>query len=324
MTRVGLAGAGWVSEHHLRAWATQRDRAQVNAIADPRIEAAHARAREFGVAHVFSSVEDMLAAAPLDALDIAAPREVHAPLCRLAARQGLAILCQKPLAPTLHEAEALVAELGNSRLMVHENWRFRPHYRRVREWLDAHEIGAVHTASMTLRTSGLLPDERGALPALVRQPMLATLERMLVMEVLIHHIDTLRFLLGPLTLVSAELRKNCPVIQGEDWAELQLRGANGAVVSVSGDFTAKDAPPAQMDNLQIVGASGTIALEADRLLLRGRSEQDVHVDLAADYAASYRGAIAHFLDCLENGRDFETAPRENLETLRIVEEAYAV
>ncbi len=46
------------------------------------------------------------------------------------------------------------------------------------------------------------------------------------------------------------------------------------------------------------------------------------LDLAANYKASYRGAIAHFLDRLEDGRAFEAAPEDNLETLRIVESAY--
>jgi len=45
------------------------------------------------------------------------------------------------------------------------------------------------------------------------------------------------------------------------------------------------------------------------------------LDLAADYKASYCGAIVHFLDRLEGGRAFETAPEDNLETLRIVESA---
>jgi predicted dehydrogenase len=322
MIRVALAGAGWVSEHHLQAWATQRDRAQVVASADPRLDAAEARAGQFGVPHVFSSAEALLAAVPVDAIDIAAPREFHAPLCRLAARHGLAILCQKPLAPTLQEAEALVAELRNTRLMVHENWRFRPHYRTAREWLRAGEIGEVRSALMMLRTSGLLPDETGALPALVRQPMLATLDRMLVMEVLIHHIDTLRFLLGPLTLLSAELERNCPAIRGEDWAELRLRAANGAEVTVGGDFTASAAPAAQMDELHIAGTAGTILLEADQLTLQGRTQQNIKLDLAANYSASYRAAIAHFLDRLQDGREFETGARDNLETLRIVEAAY--
>jgi D-apiose dehydrogenase len=322
MIRVGLAGAGWVSEHHLQAWAAQRDRAQVAAIADPRLDAAEARARQFGVPHVFPSAEALLATVPVDAIDIAAPREFHAQLCRLAARHGLAILCQKPLAPTLPEAETLVAELGNTRLMVHENWRFRPHYRTVRAWLRAGEIGEVRSALMMLRTSGLLPDETGALPALVRQPMLATLDRMLVMEVLIHHIDTLRFLLGPLTLLSAKLERNCPAIRGEDWAELRLRAANGAAVTVGGDFTANDAPAAQMDELHIAGTAGTILLEADQLTLQGRTQQNSKLDLAANYSASYRAAIAHFLERLQDGREFETGAQDNLETLRIVEAAY--
>ena len=48
------------------------------------------------------------------------------------------------------------------------------------------------------------------------------------------------------------------------------------------------------------------------------------LDLAANYNASYRGAIAHFLDRLGDGRAFETAPGEELETLRIVESACRV
>ena len=55
----------------------------------------------------------------------------------LGAARGLAVMCQKPLAPTLAAAEALVAAVGGAvPLMVHENWRFRPYYRRLRAWLD--------------------------------------------------------------------------------------------------------------------------------------------------------------------------------------------
>ena len=51
----------------------------------------------------------MLEHEPLDIVDICAPREAHAPLTRLAAARGIAVLCQKPLATSLAEAEALVA-----------------------------------------------------------------------------------------------------------------------------------------------------------------------------------------------------------------------
>src|SRR5688572_25880281 len=135
--RVGLAGAGWVTQHHLDAWATQSSHATVVAIADPNLPAARARAAQFDIPKVFDSVEAMVHALQLDAIDIAAPREFHAPICRLAAQHDLAILCQKPLAPTLAEAEALVRDINdNVPFMVHENWRFRPHYRRIAAWLS--------------------------------------------------------------------------------------------------------------------------------------------------------------------------------------------
>src|SRR6188768_2380453 len=128
--RIGLVGAGMVSRHHLIAWRHITDRARVVAVADPSADNAARRAAEFGIPHTYPSAEAMLASVELDAVDIAAPREMHAPLVRLAAEKHLPVLCQKPLAPNLQEATALAAEVHDqTRLMVHENWRFRGYYR---------------------------------------------------------------------------------------------------------------------------------------------------------------------------------------------------
>lgn len=321
--RVGLAGAGWVTQHHLEGWRRLAGRASVMAIADPNVEAARSRAAAFGVPAVYDSVEGMLNSEQLDAIDVAAPREAHAPICRLAARHGLAILCQKPLAPTLAEAEALVADVAAARLMVHENWRFRPHYRRIAAWLREGRAGEVRTVTMSLLTSGLVPDANGALPALVRQPMLATLDRLLVMEVMIHLVDTLRYLLGPLSLAAAQLGRSCAALRGEDRASLLLTTAGGAAVSLVGDFMAHGYPPEQFDRLEILGTRGAITLDRDTLRFHGDAEEEVLLDLAANYRASYADAIAHFVDRLADGGPFETGPEDNLETLRIVEAAYA-
>ncbi len=325
ITRIGLAGAGWVTEHHLDAYATLKDRAVVVAVADPNRAAAAARAERYGIPAVYDSVEAMLDGAELDAVDVAAPREHHAPLCRAAAERGLAILCQKPLAPTLHEARALVADIGDRvPFMVHDNWRFRPHYRRIGAWIREGRIGDVRSVILTNLTSGLIPEENGALPALVRQPMMIDLERMLLMEVMIHHVDALRFLLGPLTLRGARLGKTCTELKGEDRAMLFLTSDGGAAVSLVGDFMAHGYPPQQLDRLQIFGSGGAIFLDGDRLRLVDETEEEIVLDLAANYKASYRGAIAHFLDRLADGGPFETSPADNLRTLEIVEEAYRV
>jgi predicted dehydrogenase len=154
--------------------------------------------------------------------------------------------------------------------------------------------------------------------------MLATLDRLLVMEMLIHHVDTLRFLLGPLTLAGASLGRSSPLVRGEDRASVLMTTAAGAAVSLIGDLLAQGYPAAQRDRLEILGTTGAIVFEVDRLrLVRGAHlEEDVAIDLAADYEASYLSALTHFLDRLDDGGAFETSPEDNLETLSIVEQVY--
>ena len=254
MMRVGLVGAGMVSRHHLIGWAALAGQAEVVAIADPSAAAAAGRAGEFGVAQDLRSARKaMLAAERLDAIDIAAPREVHAATVRLGAAHGLAILCQKPLAPTLAEAEALVAEMAGVRLMVHENWRFRRYYRDAAAWVREGRVGTVQQCQMTLLTSGLLPGADGVRPALQRQPFMQQLERMLVNEVLIHHLDTLRVLLGELRVTAARLGRSCPDMAGEDNALITLAAQSGAGAVLLGNMAAPGFPPAQADEMVLLG-----------------------------------------------------------------------
>lgn len=321
--RIGLVGAGWVTQHHLAAWRGQPD-AVVVAIADPSQERATEKARQFGISRIYSSAKEMLHDGGVDAVDIAAPREFHAPLVRLGASQGLPMLCQKPLAPTYAEAAALVAEVaGNSRLMVHENWRFRAYYRQIATWLGEGRIGKVTQAQMTLLSSGLVPDARGERPALVRQPFLATLDRALVMEIAIHHIDTLRFLLGELRLVHARLGRTCAAMSGEDRAFASFETAEAAPVCLFANLAAHGEHPVLSDQLLLVGERGTIRLTGSKLTCDGEQPAMQEYDLAATYVQSYAAAVAHFVQALRSGAAFETSPEDNLATLRLVEDIYA-
>src|SRR5262245_10069991 len=196
--RIGLAGAGMISAFHLTAWSRARGAAVV-AIADPLGDRAEARAREFGVAAVHTDTEQMLARERLDAVDIAAPLEQHEALVRLCARHGVAAMCQKPLAHPLDAARALVGEVKDRiRLMVHENWRFRPYYRQVRTWLAEGRLGRVQQCFLRTFSSGLVRDASGQMPALVREPGLRTSPLLAIGTLLIHHLDVARALLGPL------------------------------------------------------------------------------------------------------------------------------
>jgi predicted dehydrogenase len=321
--RVGLIGAGMVSRHHLIAWAELADQARVVAIADPSSENAARRAGEFGVPALFHDAEAMLAEARLDAVDIAAPRAIHAAMVRLAAAEGLPVLCQKPLAGNLAEAEQLATEVRDRiRLMVHENWRFRGYYRDAASWLREKRIGNVKQAQLTLLTSGFLPGPDRLRPALQRQPFMRNEKRLLVAEVLIHHLDTLRMLLGPLQVTSAGLSRSCADLAGEDGAAIQLKAYGGADVTVFASFAAHGFPAAQIDRLEVLGDQGSIRLDGPLLTCSGANPEERRYDLAEEYQGAYNRTIAHFVQSLRDGTPFETAPEDNLETLKLVEDCY--
>ena len=321
--RVAIAGAGMVTRHHLIAW-SRAPEVDVVAIQNRTLAKAEKLSTEFDIPQVYGGLEEMLAKEQPDALDIAVAMELHAAYARTAAENGVAILCQKPMTPTLAESEALVAEIGEKvRFMVHENWRFRPQYRQAAAWIAQGKTGTIRQFRLSASSSGLLTRNADGVPlALVRQPFMARLERFIIMELLIHHLDTMRCLLGPLAVVDCQTRRLSAEVQGEDMALILLRAANGAIGTISGNFSAAGFPPLSQDRLELIGQKASIIFDKNRLHLIGEQEETLNIDLADAYQQSYDGAISHFVECLRNGQPFETDRLDNLATLRLVEDAY--
>jgi len=320
--RIAVFGTGFWARYQIAAW---RELAGVEIVAlyNRTQSKAQALAEHFGIAAVYTDPEALIDQQRLDAIDIITDVNSHAQFVALAARHGIPVICQKPLAPNLQEATELAAEVADqTRLMVHENWRFRGYYRDAAAWLREGRIGNVRQAQLTLLTSGVLPGPDGLCPALERQPFMRRERRMLVAEVLIHHLDTLRMLLGPLRVTAARLSRSSDQLVGEDGAVIQLEAGNGAAVSVFASFAAHGHPAAQVDRLVILGDEGAINLDGPRLACSGASPAELLYDLAVEYQGSYDRTIAHFVKALRDNTPFETAPQDNLETLQVVEECY--
>ncbi len=319
-----MVGAGWVTQYHLPAWQKQAHRARVVAIADPSAEARAMRQAAYDIPAGHDSAAKLLGRENLDVLDICAPQAAHAEVVRLAADPKIAIMCQKPLTPTYGEATDLVAALDPSiRLMVHENWRFRPNYRLLRQWLGEGVAGDIRAIRLDFLSGGMIPDATGARPALIRQPFFRTLPRLLVSEVLSHHLDTLRYLFGELELLGATLQRTNDEILGEDVATVNLRRADdGAPVTVYGSLATHGEPPIPYDRVRVYGSNGTIDVEAYKLTVKGPLAREASFDAAAGYQQGFDDAISHFLDCLATGVPFETSPADNLKTLALVESIY--
>mgnify|MGYP001259208323 CR=1 FL=1 len=123
-------------------------------------------------------------------------------------------------------------------------------------------------------------------------------DRLLVAEAMIHQIDTLRFLVGALKLDSAHLGRTVPGLKGEDRCALMMSVPGGPPAVLFADFVAHGRPPLQTDHLELLGEEGAIRLSGNVLELFGKRPERVELDLEANYKASYRDTIAHFLDRL--------------------------
>ena len=321
--KVALAGAGMISWYHLVAWRNLGARARLVAVCDPDPQHARRRAEEFGISRIYPDAGTMLAAEAIDAIDVASPRETHAPWVEAAAARAIDVLCQKPLTPTLAEAEALIRRVeGRTRLMVHENWRFRPWYRELKRWIDEGELGEIVLARLAMISSGFLPDASGRRPAFERQPFMAREARLMIAEVLIHQLDVMRFLCGSMRVAGARAAHTLADVRGETVATIFMETAAGAPVVVTGTMAAPGYPPRAPDRLEIIGTKASAVFADSELCLLGPRPRSQRYDHDRGYQASFDGVIAHFVECLESGAPFETDPTDNLETLRLVEHAY--
>jgi predicted dehydrogenase len=320
--RIGFAGAGAISQYHLAGW-SQTPEAEVVALCDIYEARARAKAEEFGIRKVYTDFRAMIDGEALDAVDIVTPVGTHAALTRMAADAGLHVCCQKPLTPTVREARELIDYVGDRvRFMVHENYRFRPHYLQAAEWLEQGRIGKITHARMVVRSQGMIQVGDTAPFILNRQPYLRDFRRLLVFEVLIHHLDVLRVLLGPLRVVAAQTGKVNRELAGEDVAVILLEGKDGLTAVMDGNTSAPGYPPLPMDRLEMMGTRATLLFERDRLSLVGADEPPVVFDLAKNYQACFTRAVQEFVKGIRDGTPFPTDRLDNLETLQLMEDCY--
>jgi predicted dehydrogenase len=144
MTRVrfGMIGAGTISNEHLSALAA-RDDVEITCLADMNEAAARAQAERFGIPTVATDVGDLVAREDVDAVVIGIPTRFHAEAAIQALRAGKHVLCEKPLARTLAECDAMEAAVRDSGRVFQVAFvrRFDPEWGTVRKLVQAGAIG---------------------------------------------------------------------------------------------------------------------------------------------------------------------------------------
>jgi D-apiose dehydrogenase len=254
--RIGVVGAGYFSQFHLRGW--QAVNASVAAICDVDEQRASQQAKSFGVDRAYSNVREMITSTKLDVIDIVVPPKQQAGVLRAAIEARIPAICQKPFLQSYGEAKALVqsALAAEVPLLVHENFRFMPWFREAKRLIENGTLGTVHGALFRLRPG----DGQGADAYLNRQPYFRTMKRFLVVETAIHFVDTFRYLLGEIVAVTARLRRINPHIAGEDAGIIAVLDANRC-----NDHSAENTRRT-MGEMWLEGERGCLRLDGDARL----------------------------------------------------------
>ncbi len=321
-------GAGYFSQFHFDAW-LRIPEVKITAICDLDLAKASQASERYRTDKSYTDYREMFEGEQPDFVDIITPPASHAAICAEAGQRGIAILCQKALAPDIDQSRQIV-ELANQHrvpLMVHDNFRFQPWHREIRRLIDA---GAVGDQLHQLTFRSRLGDGWGKDAYLGRQPYFRQMPKLLVFETGVHFIDTFRFLAGEIEETYAILKRLNPVICGEDSGLLMFRFASGATgiwdANRYNESNSHD-PRYTFGDFLVEGSGGCIRLYSDgRLTRQPLGEKEVE----HTYSHERRGfggdcvyfALRHFVDGLCSGTSFETAGVEYLKTLAVQEAVY--
>ncbi|HET7474247.1 MAG TPA: Gfo/Idh/MocA family oxidoreductase [Candidatus Limnocylindrales bacterium] len=140
---IGLVGAGRMGSIHGRLITRAVPNARLAGIADLNLEAARRLAAELGDPPAFSSLDEMLAAGPVDAVLIATSSSHHLAAIRAAAAAGRDLLCEKPIALTMDDTAAAIAaaDAAGVRLQTGFMRRWDPDYARAHARLASGALG---------------------------------------------------------------------------------------------------------------------------------------------------------------------------------------
>lgn len=317
MLRVGIVGAGLMGAMHAAGWA--KTPARLAAMYSNYPEKLRQLAHEYS-AQAVDSLETLID--EVDVVDICTPTHLHYEMVLKAAAAGKHIVCEKPLARSVEQAEQMIVACQDAgvKLLVAHVVRFFPEYARAKAIVDRGEIGRVGVVRLR-RVSGL--------PAWAEDNWLMDEDKSgrMMLDLMIHDFDYARWVAGEVKSVFARNTRYTQSGEQRDYALAILRHTNGALSHIEGGW----AYPAGMFRtaLEIAGDGGLIEHPSG-----SSTPLQIHLAQTGDTKAApvpasplienpYVTEIKHFYDVIANGVEPRITGVDGLAALRIALSAIA-
>lgn len=156
--RIGVAGLK-MGRHHVMNL-SQHKKCEVAAIADPDADLLKSVGDEFHIKQRYAQAEEMFENADLDAVSIVVPNTLHCPLTLAAFARGLHVLCEKPMAMNVGEAQRMkaAADRAGKTLMINLSFRFSNISYALKQQVDAGLIGTIYFGRTVWHRRCTFPD----------------------------------------------------------------------------------------------------------------------------------------------------------------------
>lgn len=321
--RWGVAGCGWVARDYVLPALAAADNCEVIALLDPDAVALAEAGRDHNAAH-YEDQEAFFAAPGMDAVYVATPNHLHAPVVQAAAAAGKHVMCEKPVAPTLAEARRMVAaceEAGVSYATAFDQ-RYHAAHRRLRGLVEEGVFGtvcSVHIHYACWLPPGWAKDNWRVDPARAGGGAFVDLAP--------HGLDLVYYLLGEeIVEVSCLSQRRVFGYPVEDGAALVGRTVGGVLVIQHVSYNTPDAYPRR--TLEIIGTEamviatntmgqtpgGTLEIidpkDGARTMVEIPPEED---------RSPFLAQVEAFSASLLGGEPFPFSPEHDLHTMRLME-----
>lgn len=325
--KFAVLGTGFWSHFQIPAW-FEVGGVELVAVYNRTVSKAEQVAKKFGVPRVYGDPEELLKNEQLDFIDIITEVPAHAPLVYLAAQYKVPVICQKPLAPDYETAQKMVAACQEAGIpfFVHENYRWQAPIRELKKIVDEGHIGRPFRGRFQF-VHGLEPF------VWENQPLLKTLQRLIIADQGSHQLDLARFFLGEAESIYCQHLRIRDDIVAEDVASIMLK-MDRAIGNVEMSFVSRTEwnhfPEAL---IYLEGPKGTLELAPDfwiRLttdtgtqIRRCPPPRYAWADPAYDVNhASMVPLHQDFLRAFHTGQPPENTGIDNLKTMQLVYSAY--
>jgi myo-inositol 2-dehydrogenase / D-chiro-inositol 1-dehydrogenase len=310
--RVGIVGAGTMASVHATGW--KHTDAELVGITSKN----HKAALELSKKHTtktFDTYESLLE--QIDIIDICTPTDFHKEIVLQAAAAGKHIICEKPIALTTQDGEAMIEACNKAkvRLFIAMVVRFFPQYSAAQRVVSSGQLGKLGVMRFK-RVSYQPTGDEGWFTNEARSGGM-------LVDLMIHDLDYARWLGGEVKRVYAKsVRTQDPQAPG-DYALVTLGFDNGRMALIEGGWAY---PPGYFrTSMDIAGSDGVLEWRSDDAItiqpfLKPTGEKDVaRVGVPSSILAEdpYTTEIKHAYDCIKSNKQFLVTAQDGLEALRI-------